>query len=261
MLECDNNNKKQTGDNDTDETDIDLDDNEDSCRQQKVLFIFGGFRNFFSCLKVFPSSFSIAALIGAAAIRKQVVTKLRWNVPQDEEEGNDDHDNTEEENSDVVELKRRASIDHLDQEELSKKCKVENSLVKEPKLEFSFKDSPFLEQLKLAKCLFKENQNSEIVQKEIKIEEDIHHERQFLSSKTGPTINIPARHSSLAHSEFKPPSSSNSQNFGSHNKQSIVNSNSKYLDKVKHPQCVHIRLATIFLNTLHTFRTKMILKF
>ena len=40
MLECDNNNKKQTGDNDTDETDIDLDDNEDSCRQPKVFFSF-----------------------------------------------------------------------------------------------------------------------------------------------------------------------------------------------------------------------------
>ena len=62
-------------------------------------------------------------------------------MAQDDEEQHDDigHDNIEEESSDVVELKRRASNDIQECEDLSKKCKVENPLVNEPKIEFNFK--------------------------------------------------------------------------------------------------------------------------
>ena len=66
---------------------------------------------------MFPSSFSIAALIGAAAIRKQVATKLGLNI--DKEEPNESSDADRKEGT-----KRRMSFDKQEQFTVAEKKKV-----------------------------------------------------------------------------------------------------------------------------------------
>ena len=78
MLECENNN---TGAKEP--RDIDIEENEEDCKRPKVSLQISSIST--SEVQVFPSSFSIAALIGAAAIRERVVTNLRLNSRQEEE--------------------------------------------------------------------------------------------------------------------------------------------------------------------------------
>ena len=186
---------------------------------------------------MFPSSFSIAALIGAAAIREQVVTKLRWNAANNkekddagEEEGAalGDHEN--------IDMKRRIDTSNINEDESlaeTKKCKTEteDQLVNEPKVDFNhLKESPFLEQLKFAKCFLKENQNffhTEARSKETDLKADSPHSHSPAAALV-PRMGLPPRQSPVP-SEYKQQASPSSS---IHSKQSIVNSNTKQLEKV-----------------------------
>ena len=154
---------------------------------------------FFICFfEVFPSSFSIAALIGAAAIREQVATKLRWSFPQSSEDiaeenvDNDisceEDDKKVEENNSVIDLKRRVASD--DDQDGGKKMKSDalESLVNEPKLPFKYSETSFFERLKLAKCLFNDSQNITEERKN----EDVKKEKDFM---TIPRVSSPSLHS------------------------------------------------------------------
>ena len=183
--------------------------------------------------KVFPSSFSIAALIGAAAIRKQVATKLGLNIEKEEH----NIEKSEEDRKDGT--KRRLSFDKREEYSVAEKkicVNEEESLpVTHPKLDFSFKASasPFLEQLRFAKCFFKDNQN--LLQAKVTREErreDSGGESKDLitqnqNQKQIPRMTLASRQTSMSNDFKTQPSQNNNPN-----KQSIVNSNTKVLEKV-----------------------------
>ena len=180
---------------------------------------------------MFPSSFSIAALIGAAAIRKQVATKLGLNIEKEEL----NLEKSEEERKDGT--KRRLSFDKQGESTVAEKkicVNEEESLpVTHPKLDFSFKASasPFLEQLRFAKCFFKDNQN--LLQAKVTREErreDSGGESKDLitqNQKQIPRMTLASRQTSMSNDFKTQPSQNNNPN-----KQSIVNSNTKVLEKV-----------------------------
>ena len=180
---------------------------------------------------MFPSSFSIAALIGAAAIRKQVATKLGLNIEKEEL----NLEKSEEERKDGT--KRRLSFDKQEESTVAEKkicVNGEESLpVTHPNLDFSFKASasPFLEQLRFAKCFFKDNQN--LLQAKVTREErreDSGGESKDLitqNQKQIPRMTLASRQTSMSNDFKTQPSQNNNPN-----KQSIVNSNTKVLEKV-----------------------------
>ena len=179
---------------------------------------------------MFPSSFSIAALIGAAAIRKQVATKLGLNVDKEELE-----EKSEEDRKDGT--KRRLSFDRPEEFTVAEKKKCVNVNNEEslslthPKLDFSFRSSPFLEQLRFAKCFFKENQN--LLQDKLTREEPpeniVEESKDLIPQKPKqiPRMSLASRQSSMSTDYKTQPSQNNNPN-----KQSIVNSNTKVLEKV-----------------------------
>ena len=204
---------------------------------------------------MFPSSFSIAALIGAAAIREQVVTKLRWNAANNEEK----NDAGEEEDAALgdhenIDMKRRFDTNNINEDESlaeTKRCKTEkeDQLVNEPKVDFNhLKESPFLEQLKFAKCFLKENQSffhtearssvqrsEDVSSQETDLKADSPHSHSPAAALV-PRMGLPPRQSPLP-SEYKQQASPGSS---IHSKQSIVNSNTKQLEKVSECHCIAI---------------------
>ena len=205
---------------------------------------------------MFPSSFSIAALIGAAAIREQVVTKLRWNAANNEEKNDageeegtalGDHEN--------IDMKRRFDTSNINEDESflaeTKRCKTEkeDQLVNEPKVDFNhLKESPFLEQLKFAKCFLKENQSffhtearssvqrsEDVSSQETDLKADSPHSHSPAAALV-PRMGLPPRQSPLP-SEYKQQASPSPS---IHSKQSIVNSNTKQLEKVSVCHCIAI---------------------
>ena len=96
-----------------------------------------------------------------------------------------------------------------------------------PKLDFSFRSSPFLEQLRFAKCFFKDNQN--LLQDKLTREEppeNIAEESKDLipqKPKHIPRMSLASRQTSMSTDYKTQPNP---------NKQSIVNSNTKVLEKV-----------------------------
>ena len=195
---------------------------------------------------MFPSSFSIAALIGAAAIRKQVATKLGLNVDKEELE-----EKSEEDRKDGT--KRRLSFDKPEEFSVAekKKCvKEEESFpVTHPKLEFNFRSSPFLEQLRFAKCFFKDNQS--LLQEKLTREEqreNIAEESTDLIAqkpKQIPRMSLASRQTSMSNDFKTQPSQNNNPN-----KQSIVNSNTKVLEKVNCVSLWSCQSFVIFLRSL-----------
>jgi hypothetical protein len=112
--------------------------------------------------QVYPSSFSIAALIGAAAIRERVATKLRWKEPEEIRlEENEDADVRHVEN---MHRRRRHSNDSDGELELKKikqhgvisAFKSENLVTEQPKNEAFVHNEPIIEQIKLAKRLLRD---------------------------------------------------------------------------------------------------------
>ena len=205
---------------------------------------------------MFPSSFSIAALIGAAAIREQVVTKLRWNAANNEEKNDageeegtalGDHEN--------IDMKRRFDTSNINEDESflaeTKRCKTEkeDQLVNEPKVDFNhLKESPFLEQLKFAKCFLNENQSffhtearssvqrsEDVSSQETDLKADSPHSHSPAAALV-PRMGLPPRQSPLP-SEYKQQASPSPS---IHSKQSIVNSNTKQLEKVSECHCIAI---------------------
>ena len=205
---------------------------------------------------MFPSSFSIAALIGAAAIREQVVTKLRWNAANNEEKNDageeegtalGDHEN--------IDMKRRFDTSNINEDESflaeTKRCKTEkeDQLVNEPKVDFNhLKESPFLEQLKFAKCFLNENQSffhtearssvqrsEDVSSQETDLKADSPHSHSPAAALV-PRMGLPPRQSPLP-SEYKQQASPGTS---IHSKQSIVNSNTKQLEKVSVCHCIAI---------------------
>ena len=181
--------------------------------------------------QVFPSSFSIAALIGAAAIRERVVTNLRLNSQQEEETAGRDSQ---------TEFKRKLSGElNPDDEQDSdldndiKKPKIEdetNSLVRvsQPKI-VNMKENPIFDQIKLANC-FLRDQSLIKAQRAWEREEDRgghHHDNKMNSPASlisSMTVSAPGNSTS--------PPDFNQKNSSSAGKQSVVNSNTKLLDKV-----------------------------
>ena len=195
---------------------------------------------------MFPSSFSIAALIGAAAIRKQVATKLGLNVDKEELE-----EKSEEDRKDGT--KRRLSFDKPEEFSVAekKKCvKEEESFpVTHPKLEFNFRSSPFLEQLRFAKCFFKDNQSllQEKLTREEQRENITEESTDVITQKPKqvPRMSLASRQTSMSNDFKTQPSQNNNPN-----KQSIVNSNTKVLEKVNCVSLWSCQSFVIFLRSL-----------
>ena len=196
---------------------------------------------------MFPSSFSIAALIGAAAIREQVVTKLRWNAANNEEKNDaGEEEGTAPGDHENIDMKRRFDTSNINEDESflaeTKRCKTEkeDQLVNEPKVDFNhLKESPFLEQLKFAKCFLKENQSffhtearssvqrsEDVSSQETDLKADSPHSHSPAAALV-PRMGLPPRQSPLP-SEYKQQASPSPS---IHSKQSIVNSNTKQLER------------------------------
>ena len=205
---------------------------------------------------MFPSSFSIAALIGAAAIREQVVTKLRWNAANNEEKNDaGEEEGTAPGDHENIDMKRRFDTSNINEDESflaeTKRCKTEkeDQLVNEPKVDFNhLKESPFLEQLKFAKCFLNENQSffhtearssvqrsEDVSSQETDLKADSPHSHSPAAALV-PRIGLPPRQSPLP-SEYKQQASPSPS---IHSKQSIVNSNTKQLEKVSVCHCIAI---------------------
>ena len=172
---------------------------------------------------MFPSSFSIAALIGAAAIRKQVATKLGLNVEIEENE-----EKSEEERKEGI--KRRISFENPDEFEIAEKKKCfndeESNLVTRQKLDLSFRASPFLEQLRFAKCFLKDQK----IREEETRGDDTNsagETRDLINTKSIPRMSLASNQTSMSH-DFK----THSRQSNNPTKQSNVNSNTKVLEKV-----------------------------
>ena len=181
--------------------------------------------------QVFPSSFSIAALIGAAAIRERVVTNLRLNSQQEEETAGRDSQ---------TEFKRKLSGElNPDDEQDSdldndiKKPKIEdetNSLVRvsQPKI-VNLKENPIFDQIKLANC-FLRDQSLIKAQRSWEREDDTRGQQDNkLSSPAGliSSMSVSSPGNSTSAGDF------NQKNSSSAGKQSVVNSNTKLLEKVR----------------------------
>ena len=179
-------------------------------------------------LKVFPvSSFSIAALLGAAAIRNQVAAKLGWNVEDRDEEDQ----KTDEPSQD---MKRRLSIiedEDIDEVQVEmKKFKNEVNDEEEVKTDEDIRETPyFLEKLRLAKTIL-ENRNRSASEGQSQCEA-----RQSKDFKIENMLGATSRPSSMS-SEYKTsaPVTSSHASDSFHSKQTIINCNSKLLDKVNH---------------------------
>ena len=205
---------------------------------------------------MFPSSFSIAALIGAAAIREQVVTKLRWNAANNEEKNDaGEEEGTAPGDHENIDMKRRFDTSNINEDESflaeTKRCKTEkeDQLVNEPKVDFNhLKESPFLEQLKFAKCFLNENQSffhtearssvqrsEDVSSQETDLKADSPHSHSPAAALV-PRMGLPPRQSPLP-SEYKQQASPGTS---IHSKQSIVNSNTKQLEKVSVCHCIAI---------------------
>ena len=178
--------------------------------------------------QVFPSSFSIAALIGAAAIRERVVTNLRLNSQQEEETAGRDSQ---------TEFKRKLSGElNPDDEQDSdldndiKKPKIEdetNSLVRvsQPKI-VNMKENPIFDQIKLANCFLRDQS---LIKAQRSWEDDTRGQQDNkLSSPAGliSSMSVSSPGNSTSAGDF------NQKNSSSAGKQSVVNSNTKLLDKV-----------------------------
>ena len=219
MLECGNNN---TGARETKESD--MEESDEDCKRPKVSLSRYCPPMSPSEVQVFPSSFSIAALIGAAAIRERVVTNLRLNSQQEEEEAGDTRDSQ-------AEFKRKLSAElNPDDDQGSdldydiKKPKIEdesNSLVSQPKI-VNMKENPIFDQIKLANC-FLRDQSLIKAQRAWEREED-----KNLSSPASliSSMSVSSPGNSTSAGDF---SQKNSSSAG---KQSVVNSNTKLLEKV-----------------------------
>ena len=183
------------------------------------------------------------------------MTKLRWNAANNEEKNDageeegtalGDHEN--------IDMKRRFDTSNINEDESflaeTKRCKTEKEeLVNEPKVDFNhLKESPFLEQLKFAKCFLKENQSffhtearssvqrsEDVSSQETDLKADSPHSHSPAAALV-PRIGLPPRQSPLP-SEYKQQASPSPS---IHSKQSIVNSNTKQLEKVSECHCIAI---------------------
>ena len=157
-----------------------------------------------------------------------MATKLGLNI--DKEEPNEKSDADRKEGT-----KRRISCDNQDDFAVTEKKKCVNEDVSlpvpHPKLDFSFKGSPFLEQLRFAKCFFKDNQN--LLQDKLSSEErregSAGESKDLIAQnqKQIPRMTLASRQTPMSNDFKTQPSQNNNPN-----KQSIVNSNTKVLEKV-----------------------------
>ena len=179
-----------------------------------------------SFFQVYPSSFSIAALIGAAAIRERVATKLRWKDPEDLKPVENNHEDEDETRN---QRRRKISGDSesgLDLKKLKSDCSIsvfknENLVNDEPKNEPFVTNEPMLEQIKLAKRLLrdpKELLKAPESKPEYDSEDDLS-ETDVKSSYPLPALTRP-KHSSAE------------QKLTGTN-QCMIQSNSKLLEKVR----------------------------
>ena len=192
-------------------------------------------------VQVFPSSFSIAALIGAAAIRERVVTNLRLNSRQEEEV-------TRVTRESQPEFKRKLSgeLNPGDEDQGSdldndiKKPKIEdetNSLVSQPKI-VNMKENPIFDQIKLANC-FLRDQSLMKAQRAWDLEEE---RRGDQDNKISSPVNLISNMSvSSPGNSLSSPDDFNQKNSSSAGKQSVVNSNTKLLEKVSSVKTEHGR--------------------
>ena len=188
-------------------------------------------------VQVFPSSFSIAALIGAAAIRERVVTNLRLSGRQEDGESQ-------------PEFKRKLSgeLNPGDEDQGSdldndiKKPKIEdetNSLVtlSQPKI-VNLKENPIFDQIKLANC-FLRDQSLMKAQRAWDLEEE---RRGDQDNKISSPVNLISNMSvSSPGNSLSSPDDFNQKNSSSAGKQSVVNSNTKLLEKVSSVKTEHGR--------------------
>ena len=186
-------------------------------------------------VQVFPSSFSIAALIGAAAIRERVVTNLRLSGRQEDGQSQ-------------PEFKRKLSgeLNPGDEDQGSdldndiKKPKIEdetNSLVSQPKI-VNMKENPIFDQIKLANC-FLRDQSLMKAQRAWDLEEE---RRGDQDNKISSPVNLISNMSvSSPGNSLSSPDDFNQKNSSSAGKQSVVNSNTKLLEKVSSVKTEHGR--------------------
>ena len=165
---------------------------------------------------MFPSSFSIAALIGAAAIRERVVTNLRLNTQKEGE------DNLRDKRKLSAELNIDNDDDNVFDNDVMKKPKTEddtNSLVTPPKI---LNENPIFDQIKLANC-FLRDQSLIKAKRDWDSEENKQLEIEKKSRQNfAPNISLSTAHSTSTN-DFNQKNS-----LGKH----TVNSNTKLLEKV-----------------------------
>ena len=147
-----------------------------------------------------------------------MVTNLRLNSRQEENEG------TREKRKLSAELNNDEDDVDDDNDNEIKKPKIEdetNCLVKQPKI-VNLKENPIFDQIKLANCFLRD-------QSLMKAKTDWESEEEVRQESEDPPQNLTP---SLSLSSSQPSPNNDFQQRNSVGKQSVVNSNSKLLDKV-----------------------------